>query len=58
LSGRVSNPPDNPNSAYNMGPTKTKNYLDNDLELSDKYATAVLAAYQHYKNNKTKLPTF
>jgi soluble lytic murein transglycosylase len=45
-------------TAYNIGPTKTKNHLDNDLELSDEYATAVLAAYQQYKKNQTKLPTF
>jgi soluble lytic murein transglycosylase-like protein len=43
-------------TAYNLGPTETKNRLDNDLELSDKYATAVLTAY--HRNKKAKLPTF
>ena len=45
-------------TAYNMGPTETKNRLENDIELSEEYATMVLAAYQQYKTQKTKLPTF
>jgi soluble lytic murein transglycosylase len=45
-------------TAYNMGPTETKNRLENDIELSQEYATMVLAAYQQYKTEKTKLPTF
>jgi soluble lytic murein transglycosylase len=45
-------------TAYNMGPTETKNRLENDIELSEEYATMVLAAYQQYKTKKTKLPTF
>jgi soluble lytic murein transglycosylase len=45
-------------TAYNMGPTQTKNRLENDIELSEEYATLVLAAYQQYKTKKTKLPTF
>ena len=44
--------------AYNMGPTETKNRLENDIEISENYATLVLAAYQQYKNGKTKRPTF
>jgi len=45
-------------TAYNIGPTETKNRLDNDIELSDEYATLVLAAYRNYKNGKAKTPTF
>jgi soluble lytic murein transglycosylase len=45
-------------TAYNRGPTETKNRLENDIELSQEYATMVLAAYQEYKTEKTKLPTF
>jgi soluble lytic murein transglycosylase len=45
-------------TAYNMGPTETKNRLDNDIELSDEYATLVLAAYRDYKNGKTKPSPF
>jgi soluble lytic murein transglycosylase-like protein len=44
--------------AYNMGPTETKNRLENDIELSEEYATTVLAAYQQYQHEKTKQPTF
>jgi soluble lytic murein transglycosylase-like protein len=44
--------------AYNMGPTETKNRLENDIELSENYATLVLAAYQQYKNGNIKRPTF
>jgi soluble lytic murein transglycosylase-like protein len=39
--------------AYNMGPTETKNRLDNNIELSAEYATMVLAAYRQYKNEET-----
>jgi soluble lytic murein transglycosylase len=42
--------------AYNMGPTEIRNRLENKIELSDEYSTAVLNAYQNYK--KTKLPLF
>ena len=45
-------------TAYNMGPTETKNRLDNDVEISAEYATLVLAAYRHYKNEKTTQPIF
>jgi hypothetical protein len=41
-----------------MGPTETKNRLENDIEISEDYATLVLTAYQQYKNGKTKRPTF
>src|ERR1043166_2843639 len=42
-------------SAYNLGPTETRNRLDNDIELSDDYSSAVLAAYNTYKNAKHPL---
>lgn len=45
-------------TAYNMGPTETKNRLENDIEIPDEYSTLVLAAYREYKNGKTKPPTF
>jgi soluble lytic murein transglycosylase len=45
-------------TAYNMGPTETKNRLENDIELSEEYSTMVLAAYQQYKSKKTTPPTF
>lgn len=45
-------------TAYNMGPTETKNRLDNEMELSAEYATMVLAAYRQYKNGKAKQPIF
>jgi soluble lytic murein transglycosylase len=45
-------------TAYNMGPTETKNRLENDIEISEEYATMVLATYQQYKSKKTKLTTF
>jgi soluble lytic murein transglycosylase len=44
--------------AYNMGPTETKNRLENDIDLSEEYATMVLAAYRQYKDGKTKRPIF
>ncbi|HUK41893.1 MAG TPA: lytic transglycosylase domain-containing protein [Candidatus Acidoferrales bacterium] len=42
--------------AYNLGPTEIRNRLDNKMELSDDYSTAVLAAYHNYKN--AKMPLF
>jgi soluble lytic murein transglycosylase len=46
-------------TAYNMGPTETRNRLENDIELSQKYAALVLATYQEYKSKQAKLsPTF
>ena len=45
-------------TAYNMGPTETKNRLENDLEIPEEYSTLVLAAYRQYKNGKTKQSTF
>jgi soluble lytic murein transglycosylase-like protein len=45
-------------TAYNMGPTETKNRLENDLEIPEEYSTLVLAAYQQYKSGKTKPPAF
>jgi soluble lytic murein transglycosylase-like protein len=36
-------------TAYNLGPTETRNRLDNDIEFSDRYARAVLSTYQKYK---------
>ena len=45
-------------TAYNMGPTETKNRLENDIEIPEEYSTLVLAAYQQYKSGKTKQPTF
>jgi len=45
-------------TAYNMGPTETKNRLENDLEIPEEYSTLVLAAYRQYKSGKTKPPTF
>ncbi|HSF57861.1 MAG TPA: lytic transglycosylase domain-containing protein [Candidatus Binatia bacterium] len=45
-------------TAYNMGPTETKNRLENDIEFSKEYATLVLASYQQYKTENTKRPTF
>jgi soluble lytic murein transglycosylase len=41
--------------AYNAGPTEIQNRLDNNIDLSDEYATLVLTAYQ---KNKKALPTF
>ena len=45
-------------TAYNMGPTETKNRLENDLEIPEEYSTLVLAAYRQYKSGKTKQPIF
>jgi len=41
--------------AYNIGPTEIRNRLENKIELSDGYSTAVLTAYQNYKNKKQPL---
>jgi soluble lytic murein transglycosylase len=38
--------------AYNAGPTEIRNRLDNDMELSDEYSSAVLNKYQRYKSAK------
>jgi soluble lytic murein transglycosylase-like protein len=45
-------------TAYNMGPTETKNRLENDIEIPEEYSTLVLAAYRQYKSGKTKQSTF
>jgi soluble lytic murein transglycosylase-like protein len=45
-------------TAYNMGPTETKIRLENDMELSEDYATAVLAAYRQYKTGEARQPVF
>jgi soluble lytic murein transglycosylase-like protein len=45
-------------TAYNMGPTETKNRLENDIEIPEEYSTLVLAAYRQYKSGKTKTATF
>jgi len=45
-------------TAYNMGPTETKNRLDNDIEIPEEYSTLVLAAYRQYKNQNPKQPIF
>jgi soluble lytic murein transglycosylase len=36
-------------TAYNLGPTETRNRLNNDIAFSDRYARAVLSTYQKYK---------
>jgi soluble lytic murein transglycosylase len=41
-------------AAYNFGPTEIQNRLENNLEMSDEFATLVLDAYQRFK--KTKMP--
>jgi len=45
-------------TAYNMGPTETKNRLENDLDIPEEYSTLVLAAYRQYKSGETKQPSF
>jgi len=45
-------------TAYNMGPTETKNRLENDIEIPEEYSTLVLAAYRQYKSGKTKQSIF
>jgi hypothetical protein len=41
-----------------MGPTETKNRLENDIEIPEEYSTLVLAAYRQYKSGKTKQSSF
>ncbi|HEU4340375.1 MAG TPA: lytic transglycosylase domain-containing protein [Candidatus Binatia bacterium] len=38
-------------TAYNLGPTETKHRLNNDIEVSHRYATAVLSTYHKYKES-------
>jgi soluble lytic murein transglycosylase-like protein len=45
-------------TAYNMGPTETKNRLENDMEIPEEYSTLVLAAYRQYKSGNTNPATF
>jgi soluble lytic murein transglycosylase-like protein len=45
-------------TAYNLGPTETKNRLDNDIDIPGDYSTLVLAAYREYKSGKTKPTVF
>ena len=42
--------------AYNAGPAEIQNRIENNLELSDEFATIVLDAYQRYQ--KARQPTF
>ena len=42
--------------AYNLGPTELRIRMENQIEYTDEYATAVLTAYKKFK--KIKLPTF
>jgi soluble lytic murein transglycosylase len=35
--------------AYNAGPTEIRNCLENNTEISEEYASTVLAAYHKYK---------
>lgn len=39
-------------TAYNFGPSHTQNRLENNLELSEGYASLVLAAYRQYQDSK------
>jgi soluble lytic murein transglycosylase-like protein len=43
-------------TAYNFGPTHTQSRLENNLELSERYAALVLSAYQRYQ--KVNPPAF
>ena len=43
-------------SAYNFGPAEVQNRVENNLEMSDEFATLVLDAYQRFK--KAKAPVF
>lgn len=43
-------------SAYNRGPTKIRNNLENNISFSDHYAVAVLDAYERFKTDSH--PTF
>jgi soluble lytic murein transglycosylase-like protein len=42
--------------AYNLGPTELRTRMENQIDYTDEYANAVLAAQQKFK--KIKLPTF
>jgi len=42
--------------AYNAGPAEIQNRLENNLDLTDDYASQVIETYQSYK--KSKQPTF
>ena len=42
--------------AYNLGPTELRIRMENQIEYTDQYATAVFAAHQKFK--KIKSPTF
>jgi soluble lytic murein transglycosylase len=42
--------------AYNLGPTELRTRMDNQIDYTDEYANAVLAAHQKFK--KIKPPTF
>ena len=42
--------------AYNLGPTELRTRMENQIEYTDEYANAVLAAHQKFK--KIKPPTF
>jgi soluble lytic murein transglycosylase len=42
-------------TAYNFGPAETQNRLENNLDLSDEFATLVLDAYQLFKKAKSPL---
>ena len=43
-------------TAYNFGPADTQNRLENNLDLSDEFASLVLEAYQRHK--KIRQPAF
>ena len=43
-------------AAYNFGPAEIQNRVENNLEMSDEFATLVLGAYQRLK--KTRSPVF
>ncbi len=43
-------------TAYNIGPGEIQNRMENNLEMSDDFATLVLDAYRRFK--KTKAPLF
>lgn len=42
-------------TAYNIGPGEIQNRLENNLEMSDEFASLVLNAYQRFKKTKTPL---
>jgi soluble lytic murein transglycosylase len=43
-------------TAYNVGPTELRIRMENQIEYTDEYANAVLAAHQRFK--KIRPPTF